>query len=104
VPATAAVPKSDAPTVPVAAEPKTDPMRSTRLAGKPMPDYHHMHEGERVLSAMEIVTEPMSYAEALRWEDYPIWKEAMETEMAQHAKVGTWELVELPAGKNMVGT
>jgi hypothetical protein len=46
----------------------------------------------------------MSYAEALRRDDYPIWKEAMEIEMAQHAEVGTWELVELLAGKNMVGS
>jgi Reverse transcriptase (RNA-dependent DNA polymerase) len=104
VPATAIVPKSDAATVPVAAEPMTDPRRSTRLAGKPMPKYHHMHEGERTLSVTEIMTEPMSYAEALHRDDYHIWKEAMEIEMAQHAEVGTWELVELLAGKNVVGS
>jgi hypothetical protein len=104
VSATAAVPENDAATVPVAAAPKIDARRSTRLASKPVPDYRHMHEGERALSATEIVTEPMSYAEALRRNDYPIWKEAMEIEMAQHAEVGTWELVELPAGKNVVGS
>ena len=27
----------------------------------------------------------------------------METEMAQHAEVGTWTLVNLPVGKNVVG-
>ena len=27
----------------------------------------------------------------------------METEMAQHAEVGTWMLVDLPVGKNVVG-
>ena len=28
---------------------------------------------------------------------------AMEIEMAQHAEVGTWMLVDLPVGKNVVG-
>ena len=52
----------------------------------------------------EIVTEPLSYAEALRKEDFVIWREAMEVEMRQHAEVGTWELAKLPAGKNLVGS
>ena len=56
-----------------------------------------------VLSAMEIMTEPDSYAEVLCHGDYPIWQKAMETEMAQHAEVGTWTLVDLPVGKNVVG-
>ena len=56
------------------------------------------------MSATEIVTEPLSYAEALKREDFAIWREAMEVEMRQHAEVGTWELAELPAGKNLVGS
>ena len=56
------------------------------------------------MSVTEIVTEPLSYAEALRQEDFVIWREAMEVEMRQHAEVGTWELAELPAGKNLVGS
>ena len=75
---------------------------STRLTGKPRLDYCCMHEGEWALSVMESVTELMSYAEVLCWEDYPIWQKAMEMEMAQHAEVGTWELAELSAGKNVV--
>ena len=62
-----------------------------------------MHEGEQVLSATEIVTEPNSYAEALCCGDYPIWQKAMEIEMAQHAEVGIWTLVDLPVAKNVVG-
>ena len=84
-------------------EPDTDVRCSTRLADKPGLDYRHMHEGERVLSATEIMTEPDSYAEALCRGDYSIWQKAMEIEMAQHTEVGTWTLVDLPVGKNMVG-
>ena len=62
-----------------------------------------MHEGEWVLSATEIMTEPNSYAEVLCCGDYPIWQKVMEIEMAQHAEVGTWMLVDLPVGKNVVG-
>ena len=89
--------------VPETMELDTDARCSTRLADKPGLDYCCMHEGERVLSAMEIVTEPDSYAEVLCRRDYPIWQKAMETEMAQHAEVGTWMLVDLPVGKNVVG-
>jgi hypothetical protein len=103
-PASAAAPPVEAAAVPVAVEPKADPRRSTRIAGRPVPDYRHMHEGERALSATEIVTEPASYAEALRRPDFPMWQKAMETEMEQHAEVGRWTLVELPAGKNVVGS
>ena len=49
------------------------------------------------------MTEPDSYAEVLCCRDYPIWQKAMEIEMAQHAEVGTWMLVDLPVGKNVVG-
>ena len=89
--------------VPETMEPDTNARCSTRLADKPGLDYRCMHEGERVLSAMEIMTEPDSYAEALRHGDYSIWQKAMEIEMAQHAEVGTWTLVDLPVGKNVVG-
>ena len=89
--------------VPKAMELDADVWQSTRLAGKPGLDYCRMHEGEWILSAMEIMTEPDSYAEALHHGDYPIWQKAMETEMAQHAEVGTWTLVDLPVGKNVVG-
>ena len=51
--------------VPEAMEPDANAQCSTRLAGKPGLDYCHVHEGERVLSAMEIMTEPVSYAEVL---------------------------------------
>ena len=77
---------------------------STRIVTQPVPDYCLMHEGEQALSATEIVTEPLSYTEALKWEDFAILREAMEVEMRQHAEVGTWELAELPAGKNLVGS
>ena len=89
--------------LPEAMEPDADAWRSTRLVGKLGLDYCQMHEGEQVLSAMEIVREPDSYAGVLHHGDYPIWQKAMETEMAQHAEVVTWTLVDLPVGKNVVG-
>ena len=41
------------------------------------------------MSVTEIVTELLSYAEVLKWEDFAIWREAMEVDMRQHAEVGT---------------
>ena len=42
-------------------------------------------------------------AEALKGPYAPRWKKAMDTEMRTMMERGTWELIELSAGKNPVG-
>ncbi|KAG8865869.1 hypothetical protein FRB97_004333, partial [Tulasnella sp. 331] len=46
---------------------------------------------------------PKTLKEAMESEDWKNWKEAMDVEMAQLNKMGTWELMELPAGRTAIG-
>lgn len=45
--------------------------------------------------------EPTSYQDAMK---IPKWKQAMNAEMAPHAANQTWELVQLPKGKKLIGS
>ncbi|KAH0711345.1 hypothetical protein KY289_007304 [Solanum tuberosum] len=47
-----------------------------------------------------IVSDPMNYEEAAGKEE---WKKAMVEEMKSIEKNGTWEMIELPNGKNAIG-
>jgi hypothetical protein len=47
--------------------------------------------------------EPRSLAEAMKGPDWHHWKEAMEEELASLEAHGTWKLVDLPTGANLVG-
>lgn len=60
---------------------------------------HHAYQ-----SAVEIMADPISYKEAIESEDSEKWKKAMEEEVQAHIKNGTWELVERPAGVNVIGS
>jgi len=51
----------------------------------------------------EIVTEPETLKEAEGRPDWPIWQQAMNTEMQQHKEIGTWDLVQLPTGRTAIG-
>ena len=51
----------------------------------------------------EIVTEPEHLKEAKGQPDWPIWQQAMNTEMEQHKETGTWEPVQLPTGRTAIG-
>jgi hypothetical protein len=48
--------------------------------------------------------EPTSLAEAKRCPDWPLWEGGIREELAMLATAGTWELVEPPAGANIVGS
>ncbi|PFH45436.1 hypothetical protein AMATHDRAFT_51659 [Amanita thiersii Skay4041] len=48
--------------------------------------------------------EPSTYAEALRSPNAKEWKEAALEEMNAHVKNGTWDIVELPPGKKVIGS
>ncbi|TFY77263.1 hypothetical protein EWM64_g6750 [Hericium alpestre] len=47
--------------------------------------------------------DPKTLKEAKSRSDWPMWKEAMEKEMASLKKANTWTTVEKPPGKNVVG-
>ena len=47
--------------------------------------------------------EPSCYQEAVGDADSKIWKKAMEEELDSLAKNNTWDLVELPEGRSVVG-
>jgi hypothetical protein len=47
--------------------------------------------------------EPKSYDEAINSPDADHWKKAMDTEIEQLNKMGTWEEVELPEGRKAIG-
>ena len=51
----------------------------------------------------EIVTPPEDYKEAISQNNAPTWIAAMQTEIEQHQKIGTWELIDLPSGRTAIG-
>jgi hypothetical protein len=48
--------------------------------------------------------EPRSLAEAKKRPDWPLWKGAIEEELATLKAAGTWETVDAPEGVNVVGS
>ena len=48
--------------------------------------------------------EPTSLAEAKRRPDWPQWEAGIREELATLQAAGTWELADLPAGSNLVGS
>eukprot|EP00794_Sanderia_malayensis_P011707 gene11707-biopygen9383 len=48
--------------------------------------------------------EPRNIAEALQGSDATLWREALDSEYKSLMKNDTWKLVELPEGKNLVGS
>ena len=47
---------------------------------------------------------PKSLKAAMKSENWPQWKKAIEIEMNAHEINGTWELVDLPKGKHVIGS
>jgi len=48
--------------------------------------------------------EPRNLTEAKSQPDWPLWEKAIEDELDQLKKAGTWELVNAPEGANIVGS
>jgi transposase InsO family protein len=46
---------------------------------------------------------PEGYRQAKESEDWEGWEKAMDEEMDQHKKMGTWELLDLPQGRTAIG-
>jgi len=55
------------------------------------------------ISEMEAL-EPCSLAKAKSRPDWPLWKKAIEEELALLKAAGTWKLVNAPEGANIVGS
>lgn len=60
--------------------------------------------GERVSLADDAQNEPMTYDEAVRGKDKAKWLHAMEKEIESLRINDVWDLVELPAGRKVVGS
>ncbi|KAE8184630.1 hypothetical protein CF336_g7723, partial [Tilletia laevis] len=56
------------------------------------------------LSADGIELEPNTLKDAMRRPDWAKWLEAMREEIDSHMEMGTWELAELPEGRDVVGS
>ena len=54
-------------------------------------------------SAWEDDSEPGSYKEAMRGEEATEWKKAADEEMQSLLEQGTWQLVERPRGRKVIG-
>ena len=59
--------------------------------------------GEWAAAAETVDSDPKTYKQALRSEDSDRWKDAMNDEYNSLTKHNTWDLVDLPEGKNLVG-
>ncbi|CAI7858146.1 unnamed protein product [Closterium sp. NIES-54] len=53
-------------------------------------------------SSVEMPGEPATLEEALKISDAEEWKKAMESELKSIEENGTWELVDLPEGRNAI--
>ena len=75
------------------------------------------HETPNMLMAIDLVEyallaemseveglEPQSLAEVKRGNDQPFWEKVIFEELKMLEEAGTWELVDLPAGANLVGS
>jgi hypothetical protein len=68
-----------------------------------MPDHVEGHAFSTVTGDSEAL-EPRNLAEAKRGRDWPLWEKAIHEELATLKAAGTWDLVEAPAGANIVGS
>ena len=59
--------------------------------------------GEWATIAAAVQPEPKTYKQALKHENVEQWKEAMQKEYSALISHNTWELVDLPDGRNVVG-
>jgi hypothetical protein len=59
--------------------------------------------GEWVMSAASVETDPKTYKQATKSPNAKQWESAMLEEISSLEKHKTWDLVDLPEGKNLVG-
>jgi len=91
--------------------------KSERLASKRPVDYKALNAGKApkstpgsaskkawafVAESTPEPVEPQSVEEAMAQPEWPKWKEAMDKEIGQHEKLGTYRRVELPEGRKPI--
>lgn len=76
--------------------------RRSKRVNKGIPPVRLIEEAYSVGTMPEAV-EPRNLKEALSCEERAEWRAAMVSELKSHAENGTWELVDLPAGRKVVG-
>ena len=89
--------ESNHPNTDTAEEPEVRVRHSTRE--KHRPDFY----GVWVHSAEDVNREPVTVSQALSGSESQEWRVAMEIEMNSMYKNDVWELVPLPAGKQVIG-
>ena len=65
---------------------------------------HLPEELDNVDICYALFDEPTSFAEAQRSPDYAQWKEAMDEELSTLTANGTWQIVDVPPGTNLLRT
>ena len=65
---------------------------------------HLPEELDNVDICYALFDEPTSFAEAQRSPDYAQWKEAMDEELSTLTANGTWQIVDVPSGTNLLRT
>lgn len=100
----------------------SQPRRSARNAEKSRPDYKLIANPDARKPALpstnsnstnavfvflneegQLTDEPRTLAEVMARPDWPLWKAAMDAEIAQLKKLGTYKLVDLPEGRKAIG-
>lgn len=81
--------------------------QSSRLSSKPRPDYARMNESgleSNIIRVYATITDqPQSLEEVKSRDDLPKWQEAMDTEIRQLQKLGTYGLTTLPQDRKAIG-
>lgn len=54
------------------------------------------------LNHLALFTKPVTVEDAMKDDDHKQWKSAMEEEIESHTSKNTWQLAELPPGKNVI--
>lgn len=85
--------------------PPATPVRRSERSNKGVPPKRYMEECGLITECGYIVHdgEPKTYNQAVSSDQKDKWMEAMKAEMSSLTDNETWDLVELPAGRNAIG-
>jgi transposase InsO family protein len=83
-------------------EPRPAPRRSNRSSRGRLPGRFQDFIMDN--DAFTVIQDPTTYQEAMKSKDAEEWKQAIQEELQSIEHCGTWELVELPKGRNTVSS
>ncbi|CAJ2652486.1 unnamed protein product [Trifolium pratense] len=93
------VPTAPPPSPPLPPPPPCYPIRDRKSTQ--LPDFVYSASFASFLTSVHSLFEPSSYKEAIL---DPLWKKAMDEELAALHKTDTWDIVPLPPGKHAIGS